>query len=89
MAGEHSEAVDLNPVGASAIGRVMSVLKPDLTSKGKASEMPGSSSLTVDDNVAEMMGRLQLTSQESNAFVLEDEDDEYPGCPDGLLLERY
>jgi hypothetical protein len=35
-----------------------------------------------------MLGRLNLTSQESNAFVLEDEDDENLGCPEWALVGK-
>jgi hypothetical protein len=38
--------------------------------------------------MAEMLGRLNLTSQESKPFVLEEEDEEYPGCPEWALVGK-
>jgi hypothetical protein len=35
-----------------------------------------------------MFGRLNLTTQESTAFVLEEGDEDYPGCPEWALVGK-
>jgi hypothetical protein len=35
-----------------------------------------------------MLGKLRLTSQESEAFVLQDEGDEDLGCPDWAVVGK-
>uniref|UniRef100_A0ACD5VWU6 Uncharacterized protein n=1 Tax=Avena sativa TaxID=4498 RepID=A0ACD5VWU6_AVESA len=88
MADVRSDTVVSSPAEASAIGRNGSVRIPDLTGKGKSTEASGSPSAAAGDKVAEMMGRLNLTSQEANAFILEDEDEEYPNCPEWAVVGK-
>ncbi|KAM0826438.1 hypothetical protein ACQ4PT_068880 [Festuca glaucescens] len=87
MAGAQREAVDPATADAKVLGKELSV-QPDLTGKGKSTEGSASSSAAAGDKVAEMLGRLNLTSQESSAFVLEDEDDENPGCPEWAFMGK-
>ncbi|KAM0824031.1 hypothetical protein ACQ4PT_070473 [Festuca glaucescens] len=87
MAGAQREAADPATADAKALGKELSV-QPDLTGKGKSTEGSASSSAAAGDKVAEMLGRLNLTSQESSAFVLEDEDDENPGCPEWAFMGK-
>jgi hypothetical protein len=49
--------------------------------KQKASSSTSPPDATTGDDVAEMMGNLRLTTQESETFVFEDEGDEDLGCP--------
>jgi hypothetical protein len=88
MAGSDAAKVDHVDAGVSTPSKELSVRKPDLAEKGKSSEGPGSSSAMAGDKVADMFGRLHLTSQESNAFFLEDKEDEYPGCPEWALVGK-
>uniref|UniRef100_A0ACD5VIC1 Uncharacterized protein n=1 Tax=Avena sativa TaxID=4498 RepID=A0ACD5VIC1_AVESA len=88
MAGVRSDTVVSSPAEASTIGRNGSVRIPDLTGKGKSTEASGSPSAAAGDKVAEMMGRLNLTSQEANAFILEYEDEEYPNCPGWAVVGK-
>ena len=88
MAGGQARAADRASADGVASGRVVSVRDPDLTGKRNSAEGSGSSSAATGDGVAEMMGRLNLTSQESNAFILEDEEDEYLDCPEWALVGK-
>ena len=74
--------------GTQVTGRSMSVRRPDLTGKGKVTEGDSSSSSTASDRVAKMLGSLNLTSQEATTFVLEDEEDEYLGCPEWAIVGK-
>jgi hypothetical protein len=87
MAGSGGEAVDPTAAGALAPARELSIRHPDLTQKGK-SQGEASSSSAPSDRVAEMFGRLNLTTQESTAFVLEEGDEDYPGCPEWALVGK-
>src|SRR4051812_12766621 len=69
MAGSEEARVDQAPNVASAVKGNMSVRPPDVTEKGKMSEGSTSTPTTAGDKVAEMLGRLNLTSQESTAFI--------------------
>jgi hypothetical protein len=88
MGGESTEAVVPISRGAPAPPGELSIRHPDLSEKGNSTSGASSSSAATGDKVAEMFGRLNLTSQESKAFVLEDEEDENPGCPDWALVGK-
>ncbi|KAM0896414.1 hypothetical protein ACQ4PT_023202 [Festuca glaucescens] len=52
--------------------------------RGKSTEEHGNAG----DGVSAMMGRLKLTSQEARPFVLEEDADEFAGCPDWALVGK-
>jgi hypothetical protein len=87
MASSGSVEADLAAAGTPAPVRDLSIRPPDLTSQGIPQGGAGSSSAP-GDRVAEMFGRLNLTSQEAAAFVLEEEDEAYPGCPEWALVGK-
>ena len=74
--------------GSQLSGNTLSIRETDPTCKGRSTEGSGSSLAAVGDKVPEMFGRLNLTSQEANAFVLDDEEDEYPGCPEWAIVGK-
>jgi hypothetical protein len=55
---------------------------------GKAAEEMGHASGSAGDGVTAMMGRLKLTSQEARTFVLEEEMEDYNGCPEWALVGK-
>lgn len=85
MADPKEAGVDQVPNVVSAAKGIMSVRSSDAAEKGKRSEGSTSTPATAGDKVAEMLGRLNLSSQESAAFILDDEEDEYPDCPEWAL----
>ena len=88
MAGLSTGRVDFSAGGSRLAGKAMSIRETDSTSKGKSTEDSGSSSTMPGDDVAKLFGRLNLTSQEANAFVLDDEEDDYPGCPEWAIVGK-
>ncbi|KAI4996760.1 hypothetical protein ZWY2020_052102 [Hordeum vulgare] len=76
------------PGGASVPGGVLSVRDLDQAAKGKASVAKESASSSAGDNTAAMLDRLNLTTQESTAFVLEDDDEDYHGYPSWALVGK-
>ncbi|KAE8818160.1 hypothetical protein D1007_04033 [Hordeum vulgare] len=76
------------PGGASVPGGVLSVRDLDQAAKGKASVAKESASSSVGDNRAAMLDHLNLTTQESTTFVLEDDDEDYHGCPSWALVGK-
>ncbi|KAE8778728.1 hypothetical protein D1007_48321 [Hordeum vulgare] len=77
------EAVHGVPVsgGASASRGDLLIRSLDQAGKGKATATMDPASSSVGDSAAAMFDRLNLTTQESTAFVLEEDDEDYPGCP--------
>jgi hypothetical protein len=71
-----------------ADGGELSVRLPSLTGKEKTSGEAGSSEVAKGDRVAHMLGRLNLTSQETTAFTLDDEEDEHLDCPKWALVSK-
>ncbi|KAE8814837.1 hypothetical protein D1007_07850 [Hordeum vulgare] len=69
------------PGGASASRGDLLIRSLDQASKGKATATMDLASSSVGDSAATMFDRLNLTTQESTAFVLEEDDEDYPGCP--------
>jgi hypothetical protein len=67
--------------------RNLAITSGDLP-KTKASSGTSPAEAMAGDRVAEMFGRLRLTSQESNALVLEDEGDDDLGCPEWALIGK-
>ncbi|KAE8818599.1 hypothetical protein D1007_03743 [Hordeum vulgare] len=76
------------PGGASMPGGVLSIRDLHEAAKGKASVAKESASSSTGDNAAAMLDRLNLTTQESTAFVLEEDDEDYPGCPSWTLVGK-
>ncbi|KAI5017798.1 hypothetical protein ZWY2020_042686 [Hordeum vulgare] len=60
----------------------------DQAGKGEAFVVKDPASSSAGDNVAAMLDRLNLTTHESTAFVLEEDDEEYPGCPTWALVGK-
>jgi hypothetical protein len=56
--------------------------------KNKASSSSLPSDAASSDGVAEMLGRLCLTPQEADAFVLEDGGDVDLGCPEWAVVGK-
>jgi hypothetical protein len=54
----------------------------------KASSSSSATDATSGDGVAEMMGKLRLTSQESEAFILDDEGNDDLGCPEWAIVGK-
>ncbi|KAM0905511.1 hypothetical protein ACQ4PT_017335 [Festuca glaucescens] len=72
------------PSYRSIPSRDLAITTGDLP-KYKASSSGPYVDATAGDGVTEMLGRLQLTSQESNAFILDDEDEDDLGYPEWVL----
>ncbi|KAM0873138.1 hypothetical protein ACQ4PT_038273 [Festuca glaucescens] len=78
--------------GKTTSGRVnparnLAIASGDLP-QHKASSSSSPSDTAFGDNVAEMMGKLRLTAQESEAFVFEDACDEDLGCPAWAIVGK-
>ncbi|KAM0902911.1 hypothetical protein ACQ4PT_019000 [Festuca glaucescens] len=69
------------------LSRDLVVTAGDL-SKHKASSSGPYADATAGDGVMEMLRRLQLTCQESNTFVLDDEAEDDLGCPEWALAGK-
>ncbi|KAI5005182.1 hypothetical protein ZWY2020_032425 [Hordeum vulgare] len=55
---------------------------------GTTSPMKDPQASSAGDNVAVMLDRLNLTTQESSAFVIEEDDEDYPGCPSWAIVGK-
>ncbi|KAE8778950.1 hypothetical protein D1007_48068 [Hordeum vulgare] len=88
MAVEEANYGVLVPGGASVPGGDLLIRDLDQAAKGKASVAKESASSYVGDNAAAMLDRLNLTTQESTAFVHEEDDEDYPGCPSWALVGK-
>ncbi|KAE8787260.1 hypothetical protein D1007_38881 [Hordeum vulgare] len=67
---------------------VLSICTSDTAAGGTASPTKDPQSSSVGDNVAAMLDRLNLTSQESSALIIEEEDEDYPGCPSWAIVGK-
>ncbi|KAI4980350.1 hypothetical protein ZWY2020_020835 [Hordeum vulgare] len=76
------------PNGATGPRGDLSIHVLDQAGKGKASVVKDHASSSAGDNVAAMLDRLNLTTQESTTFVLEEDDEEYPRCPTWVLVGK-
>ncbi|KAE8772758.1 hypothetical protein D1007_55169 [Hordeum vulgare] len=76
------------PGGTSMPGGDLSIRVLDQAAKGKASVAKESASSSAGDNAAAMLDRLNLTTQEPTAFVLEEDDEDYPGCLSWALVGK-
>ncbi|KAI4969590.1 hypothetical protein ZWY2020_000504 [Hordeum vulgare] len=76
------------PGGASASRGDLSVRVLDQAGKGKASAAKDPAPSSAGDSAAVMFDRLNLTTQESTAFVLKEDDEDYRGCPTWALVGK-
>ncbi|KAE8787688.1 hypothetical protein D1007_38294 [Hordeum vulgare] len=76
------------PGGASASRGDLLIRGLDQAGKGKATAAKDPTPSSAGDSAAAMFDPLNLTTQESTAFVLEEDDEDYPGCPIWALVGK-
>ncbi|KAM0858129.1 hypothetical protein ACQ4PT_048032 [Festuca glaucescens] len=90
MAGKESGSQVIKSGVSTSAGK-MAILPSDLPNPDASTSVPdpgASAAEDTGDGVAEMLGRLKLTSQEATAFVLDDEDEAVLGCPEWALVGK-
>jgi hypothetical protein len=80
-------ASENNSSGRPLLARNLAITSGDLPIH-KASSSSSIPNATSGDGVAEMLGKLRLTSEESEAFILDDEGDEHLGCPQWAIVGK-
>ncbi|KAK1644641.1 hypothetical protein QYE76_062446 [Lolium multiflorum] len=73
--------------GEPCASQPLAIPSMDLPRNGNSSGSSQTAGATGDGGVAEMMGRLNLTAQEAEAFVLEDVEED-PDCPKWALIGK-
>lgn len=76
------------PSGARVPRGVLSICSSDIAAGGTTSPTKDPQSSSAGDKVAVMLDRLDLTSQESSALIIEEEDEDYPGCPSWAIVGK-